>query len=205
MSVPYTIGITGGSGSGKTHFLKQLMASIGPDYITLFSQDNYYLPYNLQPQDEKGFRNFDTPHSLDQEKFVRDLKRLKAGESFELEEYNFNFRDEPKKIIEVKPAPIIIVEGLFTFYFPGISGELDLKIFIETPDYLMLTRRIIRDAKERGYNDLEDTLYRYQHHVMPAFDRYIKPLKVEADFIIPNHDNFDNAVKVLSYFMKSRL
>jgi uridine kinase len=201
MGSPLIVGITGGSGSGKTHFLIKLMKSLPEKSVTLFSMDNYYLPIERQEKDENGIENFDRPDSLDREKFHDDLVSLKKGEDIKIQEYTFNYLEKKPKIIHIKSAPIIIVEGIFTFYYEEISRLLDLKIYIDTPDYLMLKRRIIRDAEERGY-DINDVMYRYEHHVTPAFKKYILPTKDEADIIIPNHDNFERALAVISGYLK---
>jgi uridine kinase len=103
-----------------------------------------------------------------------------------------------------RPTPILIVEGLFVQYFEEIAGELDLKIFIEAKDHVKLGRRIRRDRVDRGY-DLEDVLYRYQHHVMPVYESLIEPLKHRADLIVPNDHGFDRAIDVLSGYLRSLL
>lgn len=193
------VGICGGSGSGKTLFLKQLLHFFPENQLSLLSMDNYYKPIDQQPKDENGIENFDLPESLDREKFYSDLIRLKNGENISLPEYTFNNSNSPEKIIQINAAPIIVVEGIFTFYFKEISDLLDLKIYIEAPDYLMLTRRITRDAAERGY-DLNDVLYRFQHHVTPSFKRFIEPIKNDADLIIPNHDGFSKALDIVSAY-----
>lgn len=194
------IGITGGSGSGKTLFLKQLMEKIGEERVTLLSMDNYYLPKQQQQKDENDIENFDLPNSIDRTLFFNDLVKLKKGETIQVKEYNFNFRDLESRILTLKSLPVIIVEGIFTFYFSEILGLMDLKLFIDTPDYLMLKRRITRDANERGY-DINDVLYRFEHHVMPSYTNYILPLKDQADLIIPNHANFDKALDVIYSFV----
>lgn len=198
------VGISGGSGSGKTLFLSRLVNSFAPGQVSLFTLDNYYRPREEQPRDEKGIENFDLPESLDEQKLLSDLAKLKAGHDLELQEYTFNNQERKPRSIVIKAAPVIVVEGIFTFYFKNIRDLLDLKIYIEAPDYLMLTRRIMRDAEERGY-DLSDVLYRFQHHVTPSFKKYIEPLKYEADLIIPNHHSFDTALHVVSSFLKGHL
>ncbi len=197
MSAGIVIGITGGSGSGKTHFLNQLMDSVSPGTISIFSIDNYYLPIDQQQKDENGIENFDLPESLDRDRCAGDLKRLISGETLRIKEYTFNYFNVEPRYIEIPAAPVIIVEGIFTFYFPEINELLDLKIFIDTPVHMMVKRRIIRDAKERGY-DMEDVLYRFEHHVMPAYNRYIIPTKDQANLIVPNHGDFDAAIDVIS-------
>jgi len=200
MDKPVVIGITGGSGSGKTLFMKELMDQV-PN-AALHSMDNYYIEIAKQPKDKKGVENFDTPESIDQAQFTQDLKKLISGESVELIEYTYNNdRDNksPNKIT-IESKPIILVEGIFAFHIEEIRELLDLKLYIEAPDYLMMKRRIIRDSKERGY-DLEDVLYRYEHHVTPAYKRFIEPSKQHADLIIPNHEDFKNALKVITAFL----
>lgn len=204
MQKPFTIGITGGSGSGKTFFLQGLSSSFKPEEICLISQDNYYKSRDQQPIDENGVRNFDLPISIDRDAFLEDLIKLKAGQNVIKKEYTFNNPNAEPKLLEFKTAPIIVVEGLFVQYFDEISNELDLKVFIEAKDHVKLGRRIKRDQVERGY-DLDDVLYRYQFHVMPVYESLIEPLMHYADLVIPNNSHFDRALHVLNGYLRSRL
>ena len=204
MHQPYTIGITGGSGSGKTYFIKALSSHFSSDQVCLISQDHYYKPRETQRIDAQGIKNFDLPESIEREQFHDDILKLKKGETLFKKEYTFNNPNKPPGILEFKSAPILIVEGLFVQYFPEIEKELDLKIFIEAKDFLKLSRRIKRDSTERGY-DLEDVLYRYQHHVMPIYETLIEPLKHNADLIIPNNHHFERALHVLVSALKTYL
>ena len=113
---PFLVGITGGSASGKTLFIKQLLESFPENRICLLSQDNYYRPRQLQPTDAKGVANFDLPESIDLEAFARDVARLHAGETITLKEYTYNNPNVVPKMLEFKPAPVIVVEGIFVFY-----------------------------------------------------------------------------------------
>lgn len=204
MSAPYTIGITGGSGSGKTFFIKNLESRFSPNELCLISQDHYYHPRETQKEDEQGVKNFDLPGSIDNKQFHHDILVLKRGEVLRKQEYTFNNPSATPKILEFKPAPVIVIEGLFVQYFPEIEKELDLKIFIEAKDYLKLSRRIRRDNEERGY-DLDDVLYRYQNHVMPIYETLIEPLKHRADIVIPNNSHFDKALDMLTLAIKAKL
>jgi uridine kinase len=201
---PLTIGITGGSGSGKTFFLQGLAKHFKPNQLCLISQDNYYKPRDQQPIDENGVKNFDLPISIDREAFLNDLLKLKAGQDVLKVEYTFNNSAATPKHLEFKAAPILVVEGLFVQYFQEISKELDLKVFIEAKDHVKLGRRIKRDQVERGY-DIDDVLYRYQYHVMPIYESQIEPLKHYADLVIPNNSNFDKALEVLTSFLSTKL
>ncbi|QSE97526.1 uridine kinase family protein [Fulvivirga lutea] len=200
----YVIGITGGSASGKTLFLNQLINKFEAGDVCLISQDNYYIDRDKQPLDVNGIQNFDLPDSIDSKAFVEDIRKIKGGQGFTRKEYTFNNPAITPKQLEFKPAPIVIVEGLFVMHFPEMSDLLDLKIFIDAKDHIRLKRRIIRDNTERGY-DLDDVLYRFENHVMPTYDRYLEPLKSGADLIIPNNLHFNNALEVLSGFLHARL
>jgi uridine kinase len=204
MNKPFTIGITGGSGSGKTYFLQGLSSCFKSHEICLISQDNYYKSRDQQPVDENGVKNFDLPVSIDREAFQQDLLKLKAGQNVIKNEYTFNNPQAETKLLEFKAAPIIVVEGLFVQYFEEISNELDLRVFIEAKDHVKLGRRIKRDQVERGY-DIDDVLYRYQYHVMPVYERLIEPLKHNSDLVIPNNSKFERALDVLVGYLKSRL
>lgn len=198
---PFTIGITGGSGSGKTFFLEGLSRHFAADQLCLISQDNYYKSREFQPVDPNGFRNFDLPTSIDREGFLADVLKLKSGEDVVKLEYTFNNPQAEPKMLTFKAAPIIVVEGLFVQYFEEIASELDLKIFVEAKDHVKMSRRIRRDQSERGY-DLTDVLYRYQHHVMPIYESLIEPLKHSCDLIIPNNHHFSRALAVLVGYLK---
>jgi uridine kinase len=204
MKKPFTIGITGGSGSGKTYFLQGLSSCFSPSEICLISQDHYYKPINQQLIDENGIENFDLPTSIDREAFHHDLLKLKSGNNVVKKEYMFNKPLANAKLLEFKTAPILIVEGLFVQYFEEISKELDLRIFIEAKDHIKISRRIKRDQVERGY-DINDVLYRYENHVMPVYEQLIEPLKHCSDLVIPNNSKSERALDVLVGYLKSRL
>jgi len=201
---PYLIGITGGSGSGKTYFLKSLLNHFKEDEVCLLSQDNYYLDRDKQPTDENGVKNFDTPQSINHKELAHDVAQLKAGNDFERKEYTFNNPDITPKLLKFKAAPIVVVEGLFVMHFPEVNKLLDLRVFIEAKEHIKLKRRIIRDKVERGY-DLDDVLYRFEKHVMPSYDKYLGPLRHESDIIVPNNNHVESALNVIVGFLKSKL
>ncbi|HEX5168770.1 MAG TPA: uridine kinase [Cyclobacteriaceae bacterium] len=202
--VVYTIGITGGSGSGKTRFVNELAKQFDASELCLISQDNYYKERQHQTIDERGVENYDLPEAIDIERFHQDIVTLKRGESVQKREYTFNNAATAPSTLEFKPAPILIVEGLFVQYFRPLEKELDLLVFIEAKDYLKLSRRIRRDNDERGY-DLNDVLYRYQNHVMPVYESYIEPLKHKADLVIPNNQHFDRALDLITTALRAKL
>ncbi len=204
MKKPYIIGITGGSGSGKTTFLRYLREAFSTEEVCIVSQDDYYRPREEQKTDKKGIANFDKPRSIDKKAFKNDIAKLAKGETIEILEYTFNNDlKEPKKIV-LKSAPIIIVEGLFVFHYKKIRKQLDLKVFIHAKENLKVIRRIKRDRLERNY-PLDDVLYRYQNHVLPAFEKYIEPYKRNADLIINNNKSFEKGLQVFQHFLKAKL
>lgn len=204
MQTPFIVGITGGSASGKTTFLKNLMASFNEDELCLISQDNYYRTLDEVPIDENGVHNFDLPKAMNHQLYAQHINELREGKQVEQPEYMFNNPNAIPKILVFKPAPIIIVEGIFSFYFKEIEKLLDLKIFIDAKEHIKLKRRIIRDQVERGY-DLEDVLYRWENHVFPTYDRFIKPSKIDADLVIPNNKNYNKGLEVVKAYLKTKL
>jgi uridine kinase len=205
MCPAFTIGISGGSGSGKTFFIRKVASYFRSEDICLLSQDHYYFPKESQKLDDKGIENFDLPESIDHTLFIEHLKCLKNGKPISKEEYTFNKESPiPPATITLNPAPILLVEGLFILVNSEVEQELDLKIFIEAKDHVKLSRRIARDKIERGY-DLDDVLYRFENHVMPVYETLIEPQKHKADFIIPNHKSFDKALDILVAGLKDKL
>ena len=200
----YIIGITGGSASGKTTFLRKLLSHFTEDELCLLSQDNYYKDRSDQQVDDNGVVNFDLPACIDGEEFAKDITALRSGNEVERKEYTFNNPNVIPKDLVFKPAPIILVEGIFVFYYPEIYKQLDLKIFIDAKEHIKLQRRIIRDKMERGY-ELDDVLYRYTNHVAPTYEKYIEPYKYDADIVVPNNKSLDKALELVVSHIKSIL
>jgi len=204
MEKPLIIGITGGSGSGKSYFVKELVRKFSTDEVCLITQDHYYRDRDDQPVDENGVKNFDKPESIDKDRFLNDIQSLVNNQKVEILEYTFNNPELTPKTIVFSPAPILILEGLMVFYWQKIRTLIDLSIFIDASDLIKVKRRIIRDAQERGY-DLDDVLYRYEHHVAPFYHEHIEPLKREMDVLIPNNHDFKKGLSVLEGFIRSHL
>jgi len=189
MSKPYIIGIAGGSGSGKTFFLNCFLNHFKPEEVCLVSQDDYYIPVadNMTPEENKLY-NFDLPHTIDRDHFIQDINKLIAGQSFTKKEYCFGNPNAVPKMLEIKPAPIIIVEGLFIMHFRDIAGLLDMKIFIDADEDVALQRRLKRDLIERGYSQ-DDVMYKWINHVVPAYKEYLLPYMGECDKVIRNNSH----------------
>lgn len=198
------IGITGGSGSGKTSFIQELKKTCSPKEVCIISQDDYYLPREKQLTDQHGVANFDRPKSIDKKSFHQDIVRLMSGEIVQRVEYTFNNNLHEPRILTFHPAPVVIVEGLFVLHFSKIRRLLDLSIFLHAKENLKVIRRIQRDRVERNY-PLDDVLYRYQHHVLPTFEKYIKPYIDDCDVIINNNRQFDVGLDVIRRYIRNWL
>lgn len=201
---PFIIGITGGSGSGKTVFIRAIEEEFTQQEVCVVSMDDYYHPRTQQAYDENGIQNFDLPTSIEHSAMARDIQQLAKGQPVTRQEYVFNNEKATPKMLTFHPAPIIIVEGIFILHYDNIRELLDLKVFIDAREELKIIRRIKRDLSERNY-PIDDVLYRYQHHVSPAFLQYIAPYRPIADVIINNHVNYMNGANLLTGFIRSKL
>jgi len=198
------IGICGGSGSGKTTLLRRISTKYAELNPTIFSLDNYYLPIEKQLKDENGEINFDLPTALDEEKLTSDLKKLVNGESIEVKEYFFNAPPNKNVLITLESSPLIIVEGLFLFYFKGVRELLDYTIFIDVDPNVQLDRRLYRDQESRGYSR-ESILYQWKNHVLPCFETYVHPYENSSDFRFRNDHRADEDFDKLVIELNKRL
>ena len=193
MDKPYVIGIAGSSGSGKTFFLKRFLHHFRPDQVTLISQDDYYIPANTKTQEENRLYNFDLPTAINRDAFFQDIKALFDGQTIYREEYTFNNPNRKAEMLEIKPAPILIVEGLFIFHYEEVNALLDYRIFLDAEESVALERRLHRDLVERGY-DHDDVMYKWINHVVPAYNEYLLPFKSQCDRVIHNNSNDPQAM-----------
>lgn len=202
---PFIIGITGGSGSGKTFFLKCFLEHFSADEVCLVSQDDYYYPVaSGMTKEENKLYNFDLPETINNRQFIADINKLINNEIVYKEEYTFNNPDIVPKILEIKPAPILIVEGLFIFHFKEIAEKLDLKIFIEADEDVALSRRLKRDLEERGYSH-DDAMYKWENHVMPAYKEYLLPYRDECHQIIVNNTQIADEIILVTEVISKEL
>ncbi len=201
---PYIIGICGGSASGKTFLLNQLLNQFTEEQVTLVSQDNYYRPLEDQHRDEEGLVNFDHPDSVDLDKLHADLKALMEGKTLPIKEYTFNNPKVHARTLELRPNPIIILEGLFVYYRQDLAHLIDLKVFVEADEHVKLTRRLRRDHTERGYT-IESILRDYDKFVAPMYHRFVAPSKQIADLIVLNNRRMYKAIQVLIHHLHAIL
>ncbi len=200
----YLIGLSGGSGSGKTTFLHRLIDRLDSDKVTYISLDEYYFPRDKQLTDNKGVKNFDLPSSIDIESLLGDLLTLRSGKVVKKEEYTFNNDLKEPKVKTYRPNPIVIIEGLFIYHYENLRSQFDLKLFVDAPSSSKIIRRIKRDRIERNY-PLDDVLYRYEHHVLPSYQQYIEPFIDQCDLIINNTSSMDAGLEVICGYLKTKL
>jgi uridine kinase len=179
VSASRIIGIVGASGSGKTTVAKELAELAGN--ASLMSQDNYYisLPDGVDSKDW----NFDDPAVIDLEHLACDLEALKRGETVEGPQYHFATHKRLPETVTLKPAPLIIVEGLFLFTSEALRNVFDLKIFIDLPLDVCLERRVARDVIERGRTE-ETIRQRWAEQVEPMYRKYVEPTRAFADILL---------------------
>lgn len=189
----FLIGLAGGSGSGKTTLVRALLAQLPPGSACVVSQDDYYLPLHRQAKDANGRVNFDLPGALDLDQLAEDLERLSCGETLRRKEYAFEVEGAGERWLELRPAPVIIVEGLFLLQHERLRRLIDLKVYVEASEAVQLKRRIARDERERGY-PLADVLYQWEHHVMPAYREHLLPYRHLCELVVRNEHRYGQAV-----------
>lgn len=184
---PYIIGIAGGSGSGKSTFAKRLKDAF-PEYISLISCDNYYLPHDDLPLEKRAHLNYDAPEALEFDLMVRHLESLKNGETALCPVYDFTRHTRSDKVTEIEPRPIILIDGILIFHDVDLRNCMDLKIYVETDADERILRRAKRDMQERG-RDLDSVIDQYLSTVKPMHNTYVKPTRVFADIILNGGKN----------------
>jgi len=201
--IKFIVGITGGSGVGKTTLIKKLYHDF-EGRVSTFSLDNYYLPREHQWVDENGVINFDLPSALDQNRIQMDLTRLVEGNTIEQEVYAFNNPGIQKEKIVITPNDLLIVEGLFVMHYPFVRQFLQYTVYLSVEPELQLKRRILRDVNERNYSE-SDILYQWHNHVIPSYHNFVRPHKEVSDLIITNNAHFDENIHVLTEVIAKKL
>ena len=178
-----TIGIAGGTGSGKTTITRRLLQKFSSN-VSVIYHDNYYKAHNDLNYEQRSLLNYDCPDAFDTELMLRDLKRLRAGEAIRCPVYDYTIHHRSDKTVLVKPSPVVIVEGILILQDPRLCELLDIKIFVDTDADVRILRRIVRDVRDRG-RSLESVVDQYLTTVKPMHEMYVEPSKRNADIIIP--------------------
>ena len=198
------IGITGGTGSGKTTVVDQIVAELPACDVCVISQDSYYHDTSDLSYDERVKINFDHPSSIDFELLVEHLKELRKKNAFEQPVYSFVEHNRTGDTITTEPKKVIIVEGILIFTHPDLREMFDIKIFVHADSDEHLIRRLKRDIASRG-RDLEEVLNRYQTTLKPMHEQFIEPTKEFADIIIPTNRYNTVAVDVIRSIIHQKL
>lgn len=198
------IGIAGGTGSGKTTVVQQIIEELPKDEVCVISQDSYYKETSHLNFEERTQINFDHPQAIDFDLLVNHLKELKKGNTIEQPIYSFVEHNRLKETETTQPKKVIIVEGILILTHSDIRKLFDLKVYVHADSDERLIRRLKRDIAERG-RDLEEVLTRYQTTLKPMHLQFIEPTKEYADIIIPNNRYNTVAVDILRTIIHQKL
>ncbi len=199
------IGISGGTGSGKTSFALEIMKHFPKGEVVLVDQDSYYRDLSDLPLEERKRVNFDHPNSVDFDRLIDDLKALKNNVPIKKPVYNFKTHTREKdKYTTVIPKKVIILEGIMIFVIPELRELIDIKLYVDTDADVRVLRRIVRDINERG-RDLEGIIEQYLNQVKPMHEEFIEPSKRWADLIIPEGAHNKEAIRFVVNRIKTLL
>ena len=185
MNQPLLIGISGGTGSGKSRFAKELITRFDSKSLIYISQDSYYKDLAHLEYEQRCEVNFDSPDSIDFSNLLRDLNELINYNQVNVPIYNFKRHKRMQETNRLTPKPIIVLEGIFALYKPEIRELIDLKIFVDTPSDIRILRRAKRDINKRD-RTIESISKQYIETVRPMHDKFVEPTKSYADIIVPN-------------------
>jgi uridine kinase len=198
------IGISGGTGSGKTTVANGILDTVKACEVVFIQQDSYYRNLKDMPLDFRQLANFDHPDAIDNDLLVNHVRKLRAGEPVELPIYDFRTHTRSNETLPVEPKPIVIVEGILIFADPRLLEQLDVKVFVDRPDDIRFIRRLRRDVAERG-RTVESVIEQYLATVRPMHIQFIEPSKRYADVIIPEGGHNLVSIDLISGKIRERL
>lgn len=197
------IGIAGGTGSGKTTITHRLMQRFGGD-VSVIYHDNYYKAHHDMPYEERAKLNYDHPDAFDTDLLIQAVRDLKAGKSVTCPVYDYTVHDRSSETVTVRPARVVIVEGILIFENRELCDLMDIKVFVDTDADVRILRRIIRDVRDRG-RSLESVVNQYLNTVKPMHERYVEPSKRNADIIVPEGGHNRVALELLMERVRAHL
>ena len=198
------IGIAGGTGSGKTTVVNQIVNELPTNIVGVISQDSYYKDLLHMTKEERSNVNFDHPNAIDFSLLIAHLKQLKENKAIQKPSYSFVDETRLEETVLIEPRKVIILEGILVLSNPKIRELLDIKIFVQADSDERLIRRLQRDIKERGHT-IEKVLHRYRTAVKPMHNQFIEPSKEFADIIIPNNNYNTVAINVVKTIINEKL
>ncbi|MGJ5641014.1 uridine kinase [Formosa sp. S-31] len=198
------IGLTGGTGCGKTTVVNQILNELPPEEVGVISQDSYYNDTSHLSFEDRVKINFDHPKSIDFDLLYKHLKALKSGQSIEQPVYSFIDHNRTGESVLTHPRKVMIVEGILVFTHPELRDLFDIKIFVHADSDERLIRRLKRDISYRG-RDIEEVLNRYQNTLKPMHQQFIEPMKEYADIIIPTNKYNTVAIDIVRTIINEKL
>ena len=197
------IGIAGGTGCGKSTMINRIKEEFS-EQISIISHDFYYKQHNDIPFEERKLLNYDHPDAFDTDLMVEHIRALAAGEAVERPVYDFTIHNRIDETVTVRPAKVIIVEGILIFECKELRDLFDIKVFIDTDADVRIIRRIIRDVNERG-RTLSSVVNQYLTTVKPMHEQFVEPSKKFADIIIPEGGHNTVALEMLNQRIRALL
>jgi uridine kinase len=201
---PLTIGIAGGTASGKTTVARRLVERLGSHPVAVLDQDSYYRDLADLPLEERARFNFDHPDAFDTSLLVRHLTELRAGNPIEKPVYSFTQHTRTGETLRVNPGDVVILEGILVLALEPVRELLDVKVFVDSDADVRVLRRVSRDIKERG-RDFDGVVEQYFRTVRPMHFGFVEPSKRYADIIIPHGGLNDIAIEMVAGAMQKRL
>ena len=198
------IGVFGGTGSGKTTIVNQIVSDFNASDIQVISQDAYYKDNSSISYEARCLLNFDHPEAIDFELLYEHLSALKNGENIQQPIYDFKTHNRTKKTVKISPKKVIILEGILIMNYPKLRSLLDLKVYIDANSDIRMERRVNRDISERGRTPKE-VINRYITMLIPMHKKFISPMKLHADMVVENHKNTPPNIESLLQKIKSML
>lgn len=198
------IGISGGTGCGKTTVVNQIINELPVNEVTVLSQDHYYKDTSELTYEERTKINFDHPNSIDFDLLLQQLKELKSGKTIQQPIYSFVEHNRTQETITTIPRKVVIVEGILVFTNSQLRDLFDIKIYVHADSDERLIRRVKRDIAERG-RDINEVLTRYQETLKPMHQQFIEPTKEFADIIVPNNKYNTVAVDIVKTIINEKL
>ena len=185
-----TVGITGGTGSGKTTISEELKKEFGESDIGFISQDSYYNDNGNLSFDEKNKINFDHPDAVDFELMINHLNLLKNGKNINQPIYSFIYHNRTEKTKLLKPKKIMIIEGLLILNNIKLRDLIDLKVFVDATKNLRFKRRLDRDINQRG-RTAEEVVELFNSRLNKMHNLYVEPMKEFCDIVIDNNNSLE--------------
>ena len=193
---PVIIGVTGGSGSGKTTVSRAIFEQLHGHSLLMLQEDSYYNDQSDMPFEERIKTNYDHPNAFDTELLVKQLKDLLDWKTIEKPIYDYTEHTRSSEVEKVEPKEVIILEGILVLNDPALRDLMDIKIFVDTDDDIRIIRRIQRDIEERG-RSLQSVIDQYKSTVKPMYHQFIEPTKRYADIIVPEGAENQVAIDLL--------